>query len=188
MELILQPHPRQAPMAGVAIAAGAMIDETGGPLSFWFRLVAPAGQIRLPAPVTPRRADGLWRHTCFEVFAAAAGERAYREFNFSPSGEWAAYAFADYRTDMRALNGAAAVAARWSSAAGWLRLAGVVPGDWLPGVAAGAQLQLGFTAVIEDASGHLGYWAVHHAGVQPDFHRRESFVVAMSPGTAGESP
>ena len=46
------------------------------------------------------RADDLWRTTCFELFVAGEGT-AYREYNFSPSGQWAAYDFDDYRAGMR---------------------------------------------------------------------------------------
>ena len=54
-------------------------------------------RLRIPEDCTPERTDQLWEHTCFEAFFAAHGESAYREFNFSPSGQWAAYAFKDYR-------------------------------------------------------------------------------------------
>ena len=41
-------------------------------------------------PVTaPARADGLWRHTCFEAFLRAGPGEAYHEFNFAPSRRWA---------------------------------------------------------------------------------------------------
>jgi hypothetical protein len=46
-------------------------------------------------------ADELWQHTCCEAFVATVGQTAYREFNFSPSGQWAIYDFADYRQAMR---------------------------------------------------------------------------------------
>jgi len=56
-----------------------------------------------------QRCDELWRHTCCELFAApvalvaTAQGGAYREFNFSPSGDWAAYAFDSPRCGMRPL-------------------------------------------------------------------------------------
>jgi hypothetical protein len=68
-----------------------------GALVVDFRLDADRERVRIPPRRKPRFADGLWRHTCFEVFVAKKGARAYREYNFSPSGEWAAYAFSSYR-------------------------------------------------------------------------------------------
>ena len=48
----------------------------------------------------PWRADELWRTTCFEAFLRPAGEKSYREWNFAPSGNWAAYDFTAYREGM----------------------------------------------------------------------------------------
>ena len=44
--------------------------------------------------------EGLWRHTCFEAFIKAPGRTSYHEFNFAPSGQWAAYRFDAYREGM----------------------------------------------------------------------------------------
>jgi len=54
-------------------------------------------RVRLPPARAPRIAQGLWRYTCCEIFVARVGSPAYHEFNFAPSGEWAAYAFERYR-------------------------------------------------------------------------------------------
>jgi hypothetical protein len=66
-------------------------------LALAYCLRGDMARLRIPAPQTPGSADGLWEHTCFEAFVGVAGETAYHEFNFSPSGEWAAYAFSGYR-------------------------------------------------------------------------------------------
>ena len=53
----------------------------------------------MPARGEPRRADGLWKHTCFEAFISDANSGGYAEFNCAPSGDWAAYHFASYRSE-----------------------------------------------------------------------------------------
>ena len=68
-----------------------------GALHLSYELTGDLAQIRIPAPQPPAAVDGLWEHTCFEVFVAVEGKASYHEFNFSPSGQWAAYAFSDYR-------------------------------------------------------------------------------------------
>ena len=68
-----------------------------GHLKLRYELTGDLTQLRIPAPQSPGEADGLWEHTCFEAFIAVEGEAGYHEFNFSPSGQWAAYAFSDYR-------------------------------------------------------------------------------------------
>ena len=45
---------------------------------------------------------------------------------------------------------------------------------------AGSALRLGLTAVVEDRTQGLSYWALKHAAEKPDFHRAESFQVALA--------
>ena len=53
-----------------------------------------------PARREEGRADGLWQMTCLEAFLRADEAEAYREWNFAPSGQWAAYDFTAYREGM----------------------------------------------------------------------------------------
>jgi hypothetical protein len=143
--------------------------------------------LRLPAPAAPGAADGLWQHTCFEVFVARAGEAAYHEFNFSPSGQWAAYAFGAYRERIEDFRPGGEPELRFEQRADGLRLEARVPAALLPPVAPGTELQIGLAAVIERADGGLEYWSVHHAGAEPDFHARASFVLMLKTFTATEA-
>jgi hypothetical protein len=61
-----------------------------------YRIVGELGAMRMPELRPPVHTDGLWRQTCFEAFIGAASAR-YCEYNFSPSGAWAAYHFSGYR-------------------------------------------------------------------------------------------
>jgi hypothetical protein len=45
----------------------------------------------------------LWRRSCFEAFIGHGGGPDYWEYNFSPSGAWAAYHFSAYREGMAPL-------------------------------------------------------------------------------------
>ena len=72
-------------------------------LVFQYVLRADMARVRVPQPDTPERADGLWKHTCFEAFISASGLSGYYELNFSPSGQWAIYSFDRYRTACRQL-------------------------------------------------------------------------------------
>jgi hypothetical protein len=74
-----------------------------GNWSFDYIVGEPPEALCLPAAVTPARVDGLWQRTCFELFLRRPDESGYCEFNFSPSGEWAAYRFDDYRAGMSQL-------------------------------------------------------------------------------------
>lgn len=145
-----------------------------GDLALCYRLgVAPAA-LRLPVPRPPAFADGLWQHTCCELFVAVDAEK-YREFNFSPSGEWAVYDFAGYRERIDSVVPAAPqISLAQADEAVELRV--LVPAVLLPG---GAALQVGLTAVLEAADGSKTYWALAHAAAHPDFHLRQSFTLTL---------
>jgi hypothetical protein len=122
------------------------------------------------------RTDGLWRHTCMEVFIksrpVAPDAGPYLEFNLAPGGQWAAYRFSGYRAGMAPLTGIQAPRIELRTQFEGLRLAAELE---IPADLAAARLRLGLTAVIENAQRQLGYWALRHAGERPDFHHPDSF-------------
>lgn len=146
-----------------------------GSLMLTFCLVGDISGLSIPASRSPRRTDRLWRHTCFEAFVMEGEGPEYREFNFSPSGEWAVYDFRNYR------NG------------------GVLENDLAPGIVVhktmdrlelgaeigqallpqGRPLRLGLSAVVEDAAGILSYWALRHPPGKPDFHHTDAFALQL---------
>jgi hypothetical protein len=157
--------------------------EAGG-LALGYRLTGEITELLLPETAPCEPADELWRHTCFEAFIAASGSPAYREFNFSPSRQWAAYAFTDYR--QRAVSYAPSLApeiALHSSPDG-LELDAWVPAELLP---EGRDMYLGLSAVIEARDGSLSYWALTHPATRPDFHLRAGFTVRL-PETCPPTP
>lgn len=128
--------------------------------------------LRLPAARPQRFAERLWQHSCCELFIARKGEPAYREFNFSPSGEWAAYAFTRYREGAplrdEKLNPGIAV----HRSAQELRLDASVSCEH-------GKLALALSVVLEDAHGRLSYWALRHAPGEPDFHHPDGFGLEL---------
>jgi len=167
----LAPHPGQPGPAGFSVRAAAAW--TGpGRLQLRYDVRGPAGALLWPpAAVVPARRDGLWQHTCCEVFIQTGGS-SYIEVNLAPAGHWAAYAFSGYR--MRAVQEPAWRAPQVDAAG----TAGE-GGDWhwllqatleLPVVIA-PQAPMGLCAVLESArDGTLSYWALAHPRAQPDFH------------------
>jgi hypothetical protein len=130
-----------------------------------------AQRVLLPAYAGTGRADDLWKTTCFEMFLNL-GERGYREFNFSPSGRWAAYDFASYRV----ASGAAELS-DWPETSverGDTIITGAVrvPVDALAGARLGA-----LSAVIEEEGGVISFWASEHHNDEPDFHDRACFTL-----------
>jgi hypothetical protein len=135
-----------------------------------------AAALRVPELRTAARRDELWRHTCAELFVAVPDQRAYVEFNFSPSSEWAAYGFNAYRDGIHAVEVVApSIECDRTPTELALKIAVTLP----PGLAHSVRLQLGLCMVTEDTSGHCSYWALAHAADQPDFHRRDGFLVTV---------
>ena len=99
----------------------------------------------------------------------------YREFNFSPSGEWAVYAFRGYR-DSGELEVELAPAIVVRRTMNRLELDAEISRDLLP---QGRSLRLGLSAVVEDADGGLSYWALRHAPGKPDFHHPDAFALPL---------
>lgn len=172
----LRPYPASPPCPIDAIAV-RVSHENGGGLRLRFELVGKFHQIAVPGPRAARMADGLWAHTCCEAFVGLPGSPAYREFNFSPSGEWAIYDFDAYRQRSAAgiVPPAPLIASRL--AADRLVLDATVAPAALP---QGSPLELGLTAVVEAADGTLSYWALHHPGARPDFHLRDAFTLTLA--------
>jgi len=147
-------------------------------LACCYTLEGDLTRLRVPQPHDGQRADGLWRHTCFEAFIAAPGAAAYYELNFSPSRDWAAYHFEAYRSGMSAAILSRVPAPEVRSRDGRLELTVNVPLAGLAGLQGGA-LRLALAAVCEAGDGRLSYWALQHAPGKPDFHHPLGFVMEL---------
>jgi len=146
-----------------------------GRLVLDYELAGDIARLRIPAQGGDPGSgptDGLWRHTCMEVFVGYPPGGSYLEFNLAPDGRWAAYRFSGYRAGMAPLTGIRAPCIGLTTRPDRLRLSAEVE---LPADLAAAGLRLGLAAVIEREGGQLDYWALRHAAAQPDFHHPESF-------------
>jgi hypothetical protein len=176
MQLLVHPATTRGPVQTFDVDAHR---QGGRMLHLSYRLDADLSQLRLPAHLTPRRADDLWRHTCFEAFIAESGSAGYSELNFSPSGQWAAYTFTGRRSGMRAPNLEVAPSATWRRTEGQLELNVEIRLDGLLSGPVDSALRLALSAVIEEESGTISYWALRHPDTQPDFHHPDGFVIEL---------
>ncbi len=152
---------------------------TGATLSCRYALRGDIERLRLPRSGAGRRADGLWRHTCFEVFISVPGSSGYYEFNFSPALDWAAYRFAGYRTGMSPAAVVQAPGLQVRRDRDGLDLAATVHLSGLAPLASAHELRLAAAAVIEQENGGLSYWALRHPPGNPDFHHPGSFTLEL---------
>jgi hypothetical protein len=179
---ILLPHPVSAPGAlqDVVHELSVLVARPDADqLKLTYRLSGDLDALQLPELKAPVRTDGLWRHSCFEAFIGHAGGPDYWEYNFSPSGAWAAYHFSDYREGMAPLLKGAAPNVTSRIGTESVELSVRLDLSWLSRSAAGAGLRLGLAAVVEDRARVLAYWALKHPAEKPDFHHAGSFVVEL---------
>jgi hypothetical protein len=157
---------------GIDVVVGGA---AGGILTLAFALEGDLYGLRIPESQPPGRTGGLWRHTCFEAFVMTGEGPGYREFHFSPSGEWAVYAFRGYRdaVELEVELPPGFVVRRSGDR---LELDAEIRPDHLP---AGRSLRLGLSAVLEDADGVLSYWALRHPPGKPDFHHTDTFAMQL---------
>jgi len=175
--LALAPHP-DTPCAAVRALSLTIERPTPALLTLHYQLEGDLASLRIPEPRPPVRADGLWQHTCFEGFIGHAAGRPYWEYNFSPSGAWAAYQFSDYREAMAPLLKGAAPVISARETPDSLALSVAVDLSWISRTGA-TELVLGASAVIETRDRVLSYWALRHPDGKPDFHRAESRIVPL---------
>ena len=155
----------------------ARVDRSGTSLRASYAISGEIARLRIAAPGKPRVAGRLWQHTCCEIFIARKAASAYHEFNFAPSGEWAAYAFAGYRDGAPLADMTLDPQITVRRTPDKLELEASIALERLS--LAHAALSLGLSAVIEDDRGELSYWALEHAPGKPDFHYREAFVLEL---------
>ena len=177
--VILKPHPASpaSPIDRIEVELERR-GEIG--LRLTYRASGDLERLRMPKATEPgRRADELWRHTCFEAFIRPASSEGYLELNFAASIQWAAYRFEGYRAGMAEAN-----VEPWELVvcreADLLKLeVDIEPGRMArPDLPAPAWL-VGLSAVIEDVDGGLSYWALAHPSAKPDFHHPDSFVLEL---------
>ena len=170
--LTCHPQTPSEAIQGIDVVVGGA---AGGNLTLAFALEGDLSALRIPEPQPSRRGHGLWRHTCCEVFVMAGQGPGYREFNFSPSGEWAVYAFHGYR-EGRELELELSPGIVVQRNADRLELYAEIRADLLP---PGGSLRLALSAVVEDADGTLSYWALRHLPGKPDFHHTDAFALQL---------
>ena len=175
-------HP-QTPTQSVSTMQARLSQSDDGAIAITYLIKGQISRVLLPVKSTPSRVDRLWQHTCFEAFLAVKSTPAYREFNFAPSGQWAAYAFQRYR-DGGPLPEASDPQITARSYENRFELDAILRRESLPAMPVNARLLLSLSAVIEEKNGFLSYWALNHPPGPPDFHHASGFVLEIDPHVA----
>jgi hypothetical protein len=118
----------------------------------------------------------LWKHTCFELFLSEPNHREYWEYNFSPTGQWAIYAFQDYRqpATLSATYTPMIEPPHYSDRKFTLQVRFTPEPPLI-----NTPLNIGIATIIESLDGQFDYYALRHCGNKPDFHLPESFILQL---------
>jgi hypothetical protein len=147
-------------------------------LAIRFTVTGALDELIIPAPASiPQRRTGLWEGTCLECFLAISGSPRYWECNVSPSGDWNVYRFTAYRQDgeeetkitslpVTVVRRPTSLAVAWT-----LDLADLM--------STSSPLALGITTVLQHGPAGRSFWALNHGEHEPDFHRRDGFIVSL---------
>jgi hypothetical protein len=179
MQLNLVAHPATPP-SGPEFKVWVNAEHSGAfgataTINFWFCIGAPPSRFVIPelSEEEPQRKEDLWETTCFEAFLQVPGAKAYREWNFAPSGDWAAYDFKSHRNG-RTKAEVAAPYVRVEDNLTWWALGATLT------VEADAVWALGLSVVLEEKDGTKSYWALAHStGDKPDFHDPACFAAHL---------
>jgi hypothetical protein len=180
MRHVLKPHPDSRCVAATRIEV-EVARPRADHLVLSYIVQGKMSDIRMPPVTAAARSDELWRHTCFEAFARASSDAGYYEFNFSPSTQWAAYRFSNYRSGMCLATGISAPSIDVRSSPDCCTLQVSLELDHLSDLPREALWRLGLSALIEDTGGRMSYWALAHPPGNPDFHHADCFAYEFAP-------
>jgi hypothetical protein len=167
----LEPHPTFVPgqVSGVSVRWSELPD---GRLMLRYR-VDGCGTLVVPPFHGRGRGDELWKTTCFELFLYDGAGR-YREYNFSPTGQWAAYTFTGYRNLAGNFDPREIPELKHETGDKVFMQTVFVDRRELEGAESAS-----LAAVIEEEGGRPSYWALAHGGLKPDFHDPACFRIPL---------
>lgn len=179
MELSLLPHPDHQSNAEISLKV--LVERTTSSLlQLRYEVVGEVGKILAPPIGFGVRADELWKTTCFEAFIMTEEASGYCELNFSPSLNWAAYQFDEYRSGMRDAPLSVIVRPGPDHRYAAAMLHAEVDFSATPLFEHARIWALGLTAVVETTDRTKSYWALAHAPGKPDFHNADCFVARLA--------
>lgn len=149
-------------------------------LEILFTLKGDIATLNLPKPAEfPKRVEGLYHHTCIEIFLKRG--KQYLEWNFSFSGDWCIYLFDGYRQKTKSkvpLDSTLFTLSHISQSGSESSIKALIPLNRLDFLEK-TESEIGFSAILEHPKSVLSYWALTHVAEKPDFHQEKSFIVKI---------
>lgn len=168
INLKLIPYPKLEKLENIQISTQIEVSEKQI-LKIKYIIEGDVKKILWPQEKQAERKDELWKHTCFELFVKQPEAIGYCEFNFSPSKDWNAYEFSDYREGMKLFDSIKTIPINMSYYDNRVELSAIIE---LPNKG----INIGISAVLEDKNNKIFYFALKHNSIKPDFHDPSTFI------------
>lgn len=175
MRLNLQCHPDTPSSVARAIEVELSFADPGK-LHLEYRIFGDHSKLEIPPVEAAVRADNLWKSTCLELFVLQPDTGSYSEYNFSPSSQWAAYVFSDYRSGMEELLLSTGPDIQVQTMEDGFVIRVTV--DVVESLVTSGK-HAGISAVVKTLDGSTSYWALAHPEGSPDFHHRDCFIYQL---------
>ena len=158
--MTLVPFDKNCPFTVIATAS-SHVDH----IDVSFELDGPIEQLKEDSIQGDQRgfAIGLWEQCCFELFLRR--DRQYIEWNLSRGGQWACFAFSDYRQKTEDLKGVEQPEVHWNTESKTLKAK--LPKVLLDGR---EQDEFSLTCILKTGD-QTHYFARVHPQDKPDFHK-----------------
>ena len=115
----------------------------------------------------------LWEDTCFELFIKSKKQNGYWEFNFSPSTDWNAFRFIEYRKDIKEEMQIDEIKVFRKLSESNLQVDVII--DLAKIKQLDEKLELAISAIVKDKDDKIYHFALIHNKDEPDFHDPNSF-------------
>jgi hypothetical protein len=145
---------------------------TSNKLSITFNIIGKLDKYIFPKKLKLKRADELWKATCFELFLANDDE-VYYELNFSPSLEWNFYVLDTYRTEPKELEFKEEPHIGFSHKNNEFNIVFELEAN---AINFKNFKYYNLATILLSKERRRTFWSVKHLNTQPDFHAKNSFL------------
>lgn len=143
-----------------------------------YDVAGPLQHLTIPMPTeAPKRVEGLWESTCFEVFLKNENQLSYEEFNFSPTGNWHHMNFSSYRNMTSEASEVVTPKIELSKSENEIRL----EVKFTPQNIEIENICCNLTVILETKDLQKHYYALKHPKEsEPDFHHKDGFIYRIN--------
>ena len=167
MKHFLQPHSQKTELT---IVSRLTFDSNN--ISLHFKISGAVKKYQIPLKENLKRANNLWKATCFELFLANSKTQSYYEINISPTLHWNIYRLETYRAEPKELISSSKPIIEIKEDEKSYEIDFELECKELDLVEFD---QYNLAVILLNKQNEREFWAVNPVGERPDFHDRGGF-------------